>query len=77
MVKDSTRFHLDFGLMEDRPSDGLIPNTAETNRHFRDVLRKKGYLLHFQEFNGGHDYLNWRGTLADGLITLLGDHPLL
>jgi enterochelin esterase family protein len=39
----------------------------------RDVLRVKGYEVHFQEFAGGHDYLSWRGTLADGLIALMGD----
>jgi len=35
--------------------------------------------VHFQEFAGGHGYLSWRGTLADGLIALMGDtamtHP--
>ena len=37
------------------------------------LLRTKGYEVHFQEFVGGHDYLGWRSTLADGLIALLGD----
>jgi len=23
-------------------------------------------------YNGGHDYVNWRGTLADGLLALFG-----
>ena len=67
------RFHLDFGLMEDQPTDGAIPNIVMTNRHLKDVLVAKGYWVHFQEFNGGHEYVNWRGTLADGLIALLGD----
>jgi len=44
----------------------------ETTRHMRDVLRAKGYEVHYQEFAGGHEYLNWRGTLADGLIALIG-----
>jgi enterochelin esterase family protein len=38
----------------------------------RDVSLAKGYEVHYQQFNSGHDYLNWRGTLADGLIALAG-----
>ena len=36
------------------------------------LLLAKGYEVHYQEFVGGHDYLSWRGTLADGLILLMG-----
>jgi enterochelin esterase family protein len=67
------RFHLDCGLMEAHPAAGAGPNIVTANRHMRDVLRAKGYWVHYQEFNGGHEYLNWRGTLADGLIALLGN----
>jgi len=66
------RFHLDCGLMEAHPTDGTVPNVLMANRHMRDVLLAKGYWVHYQEFNGGHEYLNWRGTLAEGLIALLG-----
>ena len=48
------------------------------NRGLRDVLRAKGYDVVYQEFAGDHDYLGWRGTLPDGLITLVGSsqpHP--
>ena len=39
---------------------------------FADILLGKGYPVHYEEFNGGHDYLSWRGTLAEGIILLLG-----
>ncbi len=66
------RFYLDAGSMElDVTGKGgsiLVPN-----RHLRDVLRAKGYKVFYQEFIGGHDYVSWRETLADGLI-LLADY---
>jgi enterochelin esterase family protein len=65
------RFYLDAGSLElDRDGDGS--SILVTNRHLRDVLRAKGYEVFYQEFQGGHDYLSWRGTLADGLILLGG-----
>jgi enterochelin esterase-like enzyme len=44
----------------------------ETSRHMRDVLIALGYGIHYQQFVGAHDYLSWRGTFADGLISLVG-----
>ena len=66
------RFYLDAGSMElDRDGDGS--SILVTNRHLRDVLRAKGYEVSYQEFQGAHDYLSWRGTIADGLILLGGE----
>jgi enterochelin esterase-like enzyme len=45
----------------------------EPSRHMLDVLLAKGYEVHYQENVGGHDYLSWRGGLADGLIALVGN----
>ena len=28
----------------------------------------------YVEFIGGHDFICWRGTLADGLMYLIGNH---
>ena len=66
------RFYLDVGLMERGPTPDSGPDMVIVNRHLRDVLRAKGYFVHYTEFNGGHEYLNWRGTLADGLLALAG-----
>jgi enterochelin esterase-like enzyme len=65
------RFYMDAGTNEVGPENqgyGLLLS----NRHFRDVLRAKGYDVYYQEFEGDHEFINWRGTLADGLFVLLG-----
>lgn len=66
------RFYLDAGLMEVHSSGATGVSLLVSNRHLRDVLRAKGCAVTYAEFNGGHDYLVWRGTLADGLLALLG-----
>lgn len=63
------RFYMEVGLQERNASDTSM---ITTNRHLRDILLLKGYEVHYTEFNGGHDYLCWRGSLADGLVTLAG-----
>jgi enterochelin esterase family protein len=69
--KKPLRFYLDAGSAEFNAAGGADAILFCT-RTLRDVLRAKGYEVQFQEFEGGHDYLSWRGTLADGLIALLG-----
>lgn len=67
------RFYLAAGTFEfDREGGG--GEILEGTRHLRDALLAKGYEVHYQQFVGGHDGLSWRGTLADGLIDLLGVH---
>lgn len=63
------RWYMEVGLLE-RTSNPLTDQVL-TNRHLRDVLQAKGYEIHYAEFNGGHTYLCWRGSLANGLIALL------
>ena len=62
------RFYVEVGLFE----QGAVHNMVLENRRFRDVLEAKGYPVVYSEFLGGHDYCCWRGSLADGLIALLG-----
>jgi enterochelin esterase family protein len=61
------RFYLETGRF-DSPGEMVA-----VNRHLRDVLQLKGYPVMYSEFDGGHDYLCWRGTLAQGLIFLAGN----
>ncbi|SOZ38388.1 alpha/beta hydrolase [Cupriavidus neocaledonicus] len=63
------RFYLEAGRFED--GRGAV-NILTTTRHMRDVLVARGYPVVHAEHASGHDYLQWRGTLACGLIALLG-----
>ena len=59
------RFYLDVGRYD------LGAAMLGSNRELRDVLQTKGYAVDYREFDGGHEYAAWRGTLSDGLIALL------
>jgi enterochelin esterase family protein len=65
------RFFIEAGLFENDiwGSGGQI---LERSRHLRDVLLAKDYEVHYQDFPGGHDSMNWRGSIADALIALAG-----
>jgi enterochelin esterase family protein len=65
------KFYIDAGSFE-FDSNGTGGGILETSRNLRDVLLAKGYDVHYQQFVGGHDYLSWRGTFADGLMDLIG-----
>lgn len=65
------RFYLDAGTDESQASPGQSVSLGGSVRHLRDVLEAKGYPVVYSEFEGGHDYACWRGTLADGLLHLL------
>ncbi|HKP82119.1 MAG TPA: alpha/beta hydrolase-fold protein [Pyrinomonadaceae bacterium] len=76
------RFSLEAGLLEGTwwwrpfvPAPVVQPTLLAANRNFRDTLQNKGYAVHYTEFNGNHGLLNWRGTLANHLIALVGIKP--
>jgi enterochelin esterase family protein len=65
------RFWMEVGTFEG--GGGLAGSSmVAQNRHLRDLLLAKGYRVAYHEFNGGHDYACWRGSLADGLMALAG-----
>jgi enterochelin esterase family protein len=66
------RFYLDVGLLENSRLPGDAPDMVTASRHLRDVLRARGYEVHYSEFNGGHTALNWRVMLPEALIALMG-----
>jgi enterochelin esterase family protein len=75
--KQALRVYLEAGLLEDLEWQGKLarfahPSLILATRHLRDVLQAKGYRVFYHEFNGGHETLSWRGTLADGLVALIG-----
>lgn len=65
------RFWMDAGIFE-VDATGSGGSILETSRHIRDVLLAKGYDVNYRQYASGHDYLNWRGTLGEGLIALIG-----
>jgi len=69
------RFYIEAGLFETdipTPLPGF-KNLFVSAQHMRDVLQANGYPVHYAEFSGGHNPMNWRGTLANGLLALLGN----
>lgn len=65
--KLSIHFYLEAGLLE----TGDSPSLLDSNRHLRDVLEAKGYDVKYSEFNGRHDHICWRGSLSQGIISLM------
>ncbi|MFF5296112.1 alpha/beta hydrolase [Paractinoplanes globisporus] len=64
------RFYLDVGLRETMPGPGGAPSQLSVVREMRDTLVGHGYEVAYAEYSGGHDYVNWRRTFADGLIAV-------
>jgi enterochelin esterase-like enzyme len=67
MPKLPLQFYLDVGKFE----NDFHPSPLTANRHLRDVLVAKGYVVKYQEFAGHHSSANWRGTFPDALLFLL------
>jgi enterochelin esterase family protein len=68
------RWYIDVGSLEVAWRPGVEVDMVGSNRRLRDTLRARHYPLEYAEFPGGHDYVCWRGTIADALVATLG-HP--
>jgi enterochelin esterase family protein len=68
----TTFFHLDVGQMEDRPEGNDGTTLLDANRHLRDLLRARGYTVHYVELYSDHDPVHWRRTLPEALTVTLG-----
>jgi enterochelin esterase-like enzyme len=64
-------FYLECGWRELGNQQGKN-DFLDSNRRMRAALQAKGYTVHYSEYNGGHDWACWRGSLADGLMALMG-----
>ena len=61
--KKNIKLYLDWGIQEN--------NVLGSNRRFVKALSRKNYEFIFVEFNGWHDWSNWRKTFPQGLMYLL------
>jgi enterochelin esterase family protein len=66
------RASLEVGVLETSPAGGRMPDMIGPNRRMRDALLAAGHEVHYREFNGGHDFVCWRGNIADALIAIAG-----
>jgi enterochelin esterase family protein len=68
------RFWIEVGSLEHAPlaeTDGLT--MLAVARRLRDTVRASGHVLAgYRERPGGHDFVNWRRGLPEGLAALLG-----
>ena len=63
-------FYLESGTFETADRAGQDADLLGSNRRMQDVLLEKGYPVRYSEYYGGHEYMCWRGSFADGLIAL-------
>lgn len=70
VVRKPIRFWVDVGLLELDQGHPLAAG-IDPNRHFRTVLRAKGYDVTYHEAPGGHEYATFRRSLVKGLQALL------
>ena len=71
----SARFYIAPGLFETAANSPTSISILSSSRHFRDVLKARGFELRYREVTGGHDPLNWEVSLPEGVQYLLEAQP--
>ena len=66
----SPRLPVDFYLEVGRHETYLPFSLLLETRRLRDVLEAKGYRVSYSEYDGGHNAVHWRGSIADALMDL-------
>jgi enterochelin esterase family protein len=66
------RFFVAPGRFETASNSPTSISILFSSRHFRDVLRAKGYSVVYREVTGGHDPLNWEVSLPEAIELFLG-----
>ena len=75
-----TEFYLEVGSKENqgnlrhREDVFQVVSQMEGVRRFRDVLIQQGHEVKYTEFNGGHDFAEWKKTLPAALTWALPIH---
>ncbi|GAB2607123.1 hypothetical protein Aab01nite_02460 [Paractinoplanes abujensis] len=70
LAHPDVRYFLDVGRLESAPTAGEAPSQLEVVRRMRDTLRARHCHVTYAEYDGGHDYVNWRHNLPEALIAL-------
>ncbi|MBL7259351.1 alpha/beta hydrolase-fold protein [Paractinoplanes lichenicola] len=70
LAHPDVRYYLDVGRMESAPGPSQAPSQLDTVRRMRDTLRERHCQVTYAEYDGGHDYVNWRYLLPEALIAL-------
>jgi enterochelin esterase family protein len=70
---ESPRLPVEFYLEAGRYEVYLPFSLLAETRRLRDTLEATGYRVTYSEFDGGHNGVCWRGSIADALIALTGN----
>ena len=73
VLRGEIRAFAGVGIDTVKPAASNTPaDETESCFHKSNPNTRKTSESNYQQFVGGHDYLSWRETLADGLIELIG-----